>query len=139
MTPSPIVDAGPLVAAFNRRDLYHRWTAAQLKQHPGPLLTCDAVLSEAFHLLGRVPQGPARLLAVLDSGAVQVALNLGAEWPGVSRLMRKYADMPISLADACLVRLSELYPDHPVLTFDGHFRILRGRRNAIVPVVMPDP
>ena len=135
--PPLIVDAGPLVATFNRRDTFHDWAVAQLKRHPGPLLTCEAVLSEAFFLLAGIPRGSEELLAVLESGALEVALSLRAEWAAVSKLMRKYADVPISLADACLVRMSELFPGHRVLTLDSDFRIYRRRRNATVPVVMP--
>lgn len=88
--PSLIVDTGPLVAAFNRRDMFHGWAVERLKQYPGPLLTCEAVLSEAFFLLGGIPHGPAELLAVLDSGALKVALSFRAEQAAVSKLMLKY-------------------------------------------------
>lgn len=136
--PSLIVDTGPLVATLNRRDMSHSWAVERLKQYPPPLLTCEAVLSEAFFLLGRIHCGTAKLLAVLDSGALEVALSFRAEQAAVSKLMRKYADVPMSLADACLVRLSELFPEHRILTLDSDFRIYRRRRNAAVPVVMPN-
>jgi uncharacterized protein len=136
--PSLIVDTGPLVATFNRRDMFHSWAVERLQQYRGPLLTCEAVLSEAFFLLGSVHRGTAELLAVLDSGALEVAVSFRAEQTAISKLMRKYADVPMSLADACLVRLSELFPEHRLLTLDSDFRIYRRRRNAAVPVVMPD-
>lgn len=132
-----LIDTGPLVASLNRRDRHHDWTVQQLQASPGPLLTCEAVLSEAFFLLRNAPRGAEELWAVLRSGAVETGFSLRAEQTAVSKLMLKYADAPMSLADACLVRMSELFPDRQVLTLDSGFRIYRRRRNTVVPVIMP--
>jgi predicted nucleic acid-binding protein len=136
MARSVLVDAGFLVALLSRRDGNHRWAASQSPRHPPPWRTCDAVLSEAFHLLG-APGGPA-LAALLRRRAVLPAFDLGRETERVLKLMEKYADVPMNLADACLVRMSEALSDPVLVTTDTDFRIHRRHSRQVVPCVMPD-
>src|SRR5947208_4321861 len=105
MAKNVLIDAGFLVALLNRRDGHHEWAAAQAKHLAPPWGTCEAVLSEAFHLLGS-PGTPA-LTALLRRRAVVVAFGLSNELKSVLALMQKYANRPMSLADACLVRMTE--------------------------------
>jgi predicted nucleic acid-binding protein len=135
MARSVLVDAGFLVALLSRRDSHHRWAVAQLPRFAPPWSTCEAVLSEAFHLLG-VRGGPA-LAALLQRRAVVAAFDLGADLEPVLKLMQKYADVPMSLADACLVRMTETLADPVILTTDTDFRIYRRHSRQVVPCVMP--
>ncbi|HEY7365658.1 MAG TPA: PIN domain-containing protein [Methylomirabilota bacterium] len=135
MARSVLVDAGFLVALLSRRDGNHRWAAGQAPSLPPPWRTCEAVLSEAFHLLGR--RGGPGLAALLRHHAVVPAFELGAHIEHVLRLMQKYADVSMSLADACLVRMTESLSDPVLLTTDGDFRIYRRHNRQAVPVVMP--
>jgi uncharacterized protein len=135
MARSVIVDAGFLVALLSRRDGNHSWAAGQAPRLPPPWRTCEAVLSEAFHLLGR--RGGPGLAALLHHRAVVPAFDLEAHMEQILRLMQKYADVSMSLADACLVRMTESLPDPVLLTTDTDFRIYRRHSRQAVPVVMP--
>lgn len=132
-----ILDAGPLVALLNARDRNHAWTVDQLKRLSGPIITCEAVLSEAFFLLRNTAGGTARLVGMLRSGGLEAGFSLGSELERVCALLSKYADVPMSLADACLVRMSELSPRHLLMTFDADFRFYRRNRSQTIPIITP--
>ena len=135
MVRNVLVDAGFLVALLNRRDYHHAWAAAQATGLAPPWNTCEAALSEAFHLLG--PRGLASLDALLRRQAARVAFDLAANMNPVLALMQKYADVPMSLADACLVRMSETLPGPIIITTDADFRIYRRFSRQVVPCLMP--
>lgn len=135
MAASVIVDAGLLVALLSRRDTHHPWAVVQGRQYAPPWRTCDAALSEAFHLLGA--RGLPALSALIRRGAVGVGFDLASEMEPVLRLMQKYGSVPMSLADACLVRMSETLPDPVILTTDSDFQIYRRHSRQIVPCVVP--
>jgi predicted nucleic acid-binding protein len=135
MAGSALVDAGFLVPLLSRRDANHGGAAAHSAGHPPPWQTCDAVLSEAFHLLGT--RGGAALGALLKRRAVVVGFDLGEQIEPVVMLMGKYAGIPMSLADACLVRTSETLPDPLLLTTDANFRIYRRHGRQAIPTVLP--
>jgi predicted nucleic acid-binding protein len=135
MAGNVLVDTGFLVALLSRRDRHHPWAAAQLARLTPPWRTCDAVLSEAFHLLGR--RGQPALAAVLRRGAVLPAFALGDELDRVLDLLRKYANVPMGLADACLVRMSETLSDPLVLTTDTDFHIYRRHGRQVIPCLTP--
>jgi predicted nucleic acid-binding protein len=136
MGGNALVDAGFLVALLSRRDGDHRRAALHARRLPLPWATCDAVLSEAFHLLG-APGRPA-LAALLRRRAVRPAFDLGKEMERVLKLMDKYTQVPMSRADACLVRMTEMLPDPVVATTDSDFRIYRRHSRQVVPCVLPD-
>jgi len=135
MAGSALVDAGFLIALLSRRDRHHRWAAAQSVRLALPWKTCEAVLSEAFHLLGTGGEGA--LAALLRRRAVIPAFDLGKELERTLKLMQKYADVPMSLADACLVRMSEIVSDAVLLTTDTDFRIYRRFGRQVVPRLTP--
>jgi predicted nucleic acid-binding protein len=135
MARSVLVDTGLLVAFLSARDGQHSWSVAAAERYPPPWTTCDAVLSEAFHLLG--PRGEPPLAALLRRRALIAAFDLDEELERVLKLMEKYSNVPMSLADACLVRLSETAPDPVLLTTDADFRIYRRLGRQSVPVLMP--
>ncbi len=135
MAENVLIDAGFLVALLSRRDTHHRWAVSQAERLPPPWRTCEAALSEAFHLLG--PHGAPALRALLRRRAVAVAFDLDDHLDSVLRLMQKYGDLPASLADASLVRLTETLADPILLTTDTDFRIYRRHGRQTVPCVMP--
>ena len=136
MVRSVLVDAGFLIALLSRRDGNHRWAAAQPPLFPPPWRTCEAVLSETFHLLGA--RGGSRLAVLLRRRVVVAAFDLGQNLERVLKLMEKYADLPMSLADACLVRMTEALADAVLLTTDTDFRIYRRHSRLVIPCVMPN-
>ncbi len=135
MAASVLVDAGFLVALLSRQDGHHRWAVAQATLRPPPWRTCEAVLSEAFHLLGG--GGAPALAALLRRQAVTVVFDFSNDADAALRLMHKYGDVPASLADAILVRMTETLDDPMLLTTDADFRIYRRHGRQTVPVVMP--
>ena len=135
MAASVIVDASFLITLLNRRESNHRWAADQALRFPPPWRTCEAVLSEAFYLLG--PTGAAPLAALLRQRALSAAFHLGDSTERVLSLMHKYTDVPMSFAHACLVRMTETLANPVLLTTDADFRIYRRHSRQVVPSVMP--
>lgn len=135
MAKSALVDAGFLVALLSRRDANHRWAAAQASRLPPPWTTCEAVLSEASHLLGG--RGTASLASLLHRGALVCGFRFADDMNAVLGLLEKYADVPMSFADACLVRMTETQNDPVLLTTDSDFRIYRRHGRQSIPCVLP--
>jgi predicted nucleic acid-binding protein len=135
MAGNVLVDAGFVVALLSNRDTHHDWATAQAAQFPPPWSTCEAALSEAFHLVGM--RGAPSLSALLRRGSMLVAFELAEQVEPVLKLMQKYSDVPMSLADACLVRMTETLADTVVLTTDADFRVYRRHSRHVVPCVTP--
>jgi predicted nucleic acid-binding protein len=135
--PRAIADAGALVALIERSEPDHEWASDQAKRILAPMLTCESALSEACFLLRSTEGGIESLWAMLVGGGLQLAFSLPAEMEPVRRLMMKYRDVGISLADACLVRMAELHPAHLVFTLDHHFRIYRRHRRRMLALLIP--
>ncbi len=129
-----IADTGFLVGFANRRDEHHRWAVSVAERVTAPLLTCEAVLAEtAFHLHS-VPI----VLAMLHDGLVKVSFACADHLPALALLAERYADRAPDLADLCLVRMSELYPKHDVVTVDrGDFRVYRRNKREMIPLICP--
>jgi len=133
-----IVDTGPIVAFLDRSDRYHRWADGQLGHVPLPILVCEPVLSEAMFLLrGHAPAQDA-LLELVQRGALSIAFQVDENVDALRGLLRKYRDVPMSLADACLVRMAEIHDEHAVLTLDSDFLIYRKHRRHPLVVIHPD-
>lgn len=135
MAANVVVDAAFLVALLDRRDRHHAWAVAEAAQHVPPWHTCESVLSEAFFLVGR--RGGHELAALLSRGFVVISFRLGQEQQLILGLMQRYADVPMSLADACLVRMTEVLPEPLLLTTDADFRVYRRNGRQVVPCVLP--
>ena len=133
-----IVDSGPLVALLVRTDRHHAWVVDRLRELRPPFLTCEPVLAEVAHLVRRVRGGIARFVDLLMSDLLRVDLDVMAERQAVGRLLRKYADRPMSLADACLVRIAELNDRASVLTINSDFAVYRKHGRRTIAVVSPD-
>lgn len=126
-----ILDTGPLVAFLTRSEHFHAWTVQTLARFESPLDTCDAVISEAWFLLGRTKLGRQALVSVLQSGAVRASSNLSVGGPATLKLMTKYADQPMSIADACLVRMAEMDKEATLITLDRDFTVYRRGRSPL--------
>ena len=133
MAANVLVDASFLVALINRRDRNHAWAAAQALTFQRPWKTCELALSEAFYNLG--PPGSPRLIDLLNRRAVICGFQFNEHLDDIIALLRKYADVPMSLADACLVRMSEVFSDPMLLTTDSDFHIYRRHGRQVIPHV----
>lgn len=132
-----IVDTGPLVALLSERDHHHSWVKATFSNIAPPLLTCEAVIAEAWHLLRATSKGQLAILDLLSAGTLVIELALIAELTPVRRLVARYRDQPMSLADACLVRLAELFDEADVVTVDKDFSVYRKHGRQAIPIISP--
>ena len=132
-----IVDTGPLVAFFDRAEQYHHWVAERFDELDAPLLVCEPVLAEAMYLLARYPRAQDALLGLIQNGALSVAFRIDEHVAPLRKLLQKYSDTPISLADACIVRMSEVHDRHGVLTLDSDFLVYRKHGRTSLPLIYP--
>jgi uncharacterized protein len=132
-----IVDTGPLVAFFDRAERHHAWAVARIEELEAPLLVCEPVLTEAMYLLSRDPRAPDTLFEFLQNGALSIAFALEDHVEALRKLLQKYRDTPISLADACVVRMAEINERHAVLTLDSDFSIYRKHGRTPLKLIHP--
>ena len=133
-----LLDTGPLVSFLASGVRHHTWAVEQWKRLRPPLLTCEPVLTEAAFLLKRDGHNADALFELVERGVIRIALAVQEEQTDVRALMHRYRNRPMSLADACLVRLSEIHPAGEVFTLDSDFHIYRRHGNKIIPLLMPE-
>lgn len=131
-TPA-IVDTGYLVALARREDEHHEWAMGLARKFQLPLLTCEAVLAETSFML----QSSAYVLAMLRREVLRVALDCAGQVDHLLDMAVRYADRRPDLADLCLIRMSELYPRHSVVTVDGDFQVYRRNKREAIPLICP--
>ncbi len=129
-----IADTGFVVAFGDRNDLHHKWAVDVAQRTTEPLLTCEPVLAEsAFHL-----QSTAYVLDLLRLGLLQLAFDCSRNMNALVELAARYGDRKPDLADLCLIRMSELHPQHTVITVDENdFRIYRRNKREAIPLLCP--
>ena len=131
-----LIDSGPLVALLDQSEQHHEWAVTHWRKMPVPVYTCQAVITEAAFLLTRNRCSPAKLLTMIERGALAPDFPIAGEAAAIRDLMAHYASVPMSLADACLVRLSELHERCRVFTLNGDFRIYRRHRRRSIPLLI---
>jgi predicted nucleic acid-binding protein len=137
MAKKTLIDAGPIVAALNPDDRFHRWAEDQFRRRDS-FLTCEPVIAEVCARLAYYRRDQAKVLELIETGALAVDFSLTKSLNRVKSLMRKYGDQPMDLADACLVALSEAHGDCEVLTTDKNdFTIYRRFGRNVIPIVTP--
>lgn len=132
-----IADTGPLVAFFDRSERHHAWVTARIEELDPPLLVCEPVLTETMHLLACFPRAVDALFGLLQNGALRVAFQIDDNIEALRRLSQKYRDTPMSLADACIVRMAEIHDRHDVLTLDSDFTIYRKHGRTPLALISP--
>ena len=132
-----IVDTGPLVAFVDRAEQYHQWAIARIEELEAPLLVCEPVLAEAMHLFGRLSRAQDALFGLLENNALRIAFRMEEHLASLRRLLAKYSDRPMSLADACVVRMAEIYERHAILTLDSDFAVYRKHGKVPLAVIHP--
>lgn len=132
-----LCDTGPLVAFLSRGDQHHEWARRQFDHLTQPLVTCEAVISEAVFLLQSDALRTDALFEAIDRGKILVQFSAEEHWPDLRRLVAKYENLPMSFADACLVRMAELTEQCRIFTTDRHFRVYRRHGRHIIPLLAP--
>lgn len=137
MKSKVIVDTGPLVALLVKQDTHYAWTQEQFASIEAPLLTCEAVITEAMFLMRERTGGRELILQMLQSGLVSLDFQLSKHVDAILARVQRYNNIPMSLADACLVRMSELLPQSRVFTLDSDFHIYRKSTRHVIPSITP--
>ena len=132
-----LLDTGPLVALLNRLDSFHAWAVAEFENCQPPLVTCEAVLSEACYLMRGLAGGREAVLELVRRGMIAAPFRLEEEAEAVAALVARYSNVPMALADACLVRLAEQYSSSTVFTLDSDFTIYRKHGRRVIPCRRP--
>lgn len=133
-----IVDTGPLIAYCSENEQHHSWAIRQFQSLRPPLLTCEAVVAEADYIARSRGYDPAILYEWISDGTIRVPFRLEEEAPDVAHLLRRYSNRDMQLADACLVRMSELFRDCRVLTLDREdFTVYRRFDRQVIPLIVP--
>jgi predicted nucleic acid-binding protein len=129
-----ILDAGPLIAALNRQDEHHRWACEILDRLGPPFYSCPEAMAEAAAMTGQ----PAAIVEMIQSEEIILAFDLSEQAASVLSLLKKYADRDMDLADACIVRMTELMRDCRVVTLDRlDFAVYRRNGRDLIPVIAP--
>ncbi|MBE9154245.1 MULTISPECIES: type II toxin-antitoxin system VapC family toxin [unclassified Cyanobium] len=132
-----LLDTGPWVAVLSRNDTHHRWAIEQFRCFQPPLLSCEAVVAETCFLLKRSGFDPSLALQFIERGVVQLPFVLQEQIGSVSSLFKRYENVPASLADTALIRLSEMNDSPLLLTTDNDFHIYRRHGRQTIPLVSP--
>lgn len=132
-----IVDTGPLVALLVGDDTQHAWAVDQSKHAPSTVFTCEAVVSEALFLLKREDHDTDDLFALIETGFLRSDFDFQGEYRQIRELMLRYRERPMSFADACLVRMTEIHSDVSVWTLDRNFNFYRKNRRQTLSLVAP--
>jgi len=139
MLRNPIIaDTGVIAAFLNPKDQWREWAVEKWRELPAPFLTCEAVITEACFLLHHPKDGEQDVLSLVEAGILQIDFRLFDETANVKSLMKKYANVPMSLADACLVRMSELIDNSIVFTLDSDFHIYRKNGKKKIDLIIPE-
>ena len=132
-----IADTGPLVAMLDRDDQDHEWAVREGRRLPPRMISCEAVLSEVHFLTRQISGAKDRIETWLAEGLLELPFSVREHHSMVYHLMGRYENVPMSFADACLVRMSELWPKAPVFTLDSDFRIYRRNKRQALPLICP--
>ncbi|NJS36902.1 MAG: PIN domain-containing protein [Brachymonas sp.] len=137
MKTKVIVDTGPLVALLNRQDSAHDWVMLQMADIRPPMITCEAVLAEATYLTSRIKGAREALVEMIGENFLSIGLHVEDQHAALLAMLKRYVNVPMSLADACVVRLAELHPKSPVFTLDSDFNIYRKNGRQVIAQICP--
>lgn len=102
-----------------------------------PLVTCEAVVSEACYLLRRVPGAAPTVVANIEEGLLEIPFQLARAAPAIRAILRKYSDIPADFADACLIQMADELNTGEILTLDDDFTVYRWRKSRPFELLIP--
>lgn len=132
-----ILDTGPLTAFLNRRDHYHYWVLGQLQKTTSAFITCEAVLSETLYLTGHSHAAILAISGMIREDLIRVNPVMSEQSEAVFQLMKKYNDLPASLADVCLLQMYNSGMGDKIMTLDADFRIFRDKKSKPLKLIIP--
>jgi predicted nucleic acid-binding protein len=133
---SGLVDTGAIVALLDRSEHHHKHCAGAIGEIEAPLLTCEAVIAETCYLLREIKNAVDAVLENVEKGVFLVPYRVTGKTFGLRRLLKKYAEVPMDFADACLVGMANEYQTGRILTLDRDFRIYRWGKNRPFDLVV---
>jgi len=120
-----LLDTGCIVALLDRSEAHHEISARAMSDIGFPLVTCEPVIAEACYLLRKLRGAADAVLDNVGRGVFGIPFRIDQSIPPLRALMKKYARVPMDLADACLVHMATELGTGRILTLDGDFRIYR--------------
>ena len=132
-----LVDAGYLVAVYNRSDFHHARCMRVHEVLDQPLATCEAVIAESIHLLRSAPGAAEAILASIEEGLLDIPFKLNESAGKVQVIMHKYRDTPADFADACLIAMADELDTGDILTLDNDFIHYRWRKTRPFRMLIP--
>ena len=132
-----LLDTGVIVALLDRSERQHQTCVSIVKALTQPLVTCEAVVAESCYLVREMPSAADAILENVEKQIFQVPFSVARSASAVRRILRRYRDQNIDLADACLIRLAEEVETGEILTLDADFRVFRWRRNRPFELLIP--
>lgn len=133
-----LLDTGPLIAYLDADDHMHEWVRQQWRTLTPAMVLCEPVLTEAVFLLKNQGVKLDSLWELLRRDIVRIDFEIQEEFEPISLLMDRYSDLPMDLADACIVRMTEIRRNVRVFTLDGDFKIYRRHGRQAIPLIFPD-
>lgn len=133
-----LADAGAIVGLIRTRDQWHSWASGIASGLAAPYLTCEPVITEVCFVLRDYPTGQQEVLRLIEDGVLILDFSVAENLESIRQLMEKYEDLPMSLADACLVRMTEIVENPYVFTTDSDFRVFRRNGSKPIPLIIPD-
>jgi len=122
-----LLDTGVIVALLDRSEHYHSQCVEVLSELAGSLVTCEACVAEAGYLLRDMRGAPEAVMSNVANGLFHIPVRLVDQALTVEKLLKKYRDVPMDLADACLVDLADRLGTGRILTLDQDFQVYRWR------------
>jgi len=132
-----LLDTGVIVAILDARERHHHDATELVIGTQRPLITCEAVISESCYLLRKLPGAAEAVMENVASGTFQIPFQLSTAAAEIRRLLNKYRDRQIDLADACLIHLATVFETGEILTLDRDFEIYRWGRNNPFHMLVP--
>ncbi len=123
-----LIDAGPLIALFDKSDQYHKRAVSFLRDFEGSLLTTWPVVTEVSHMLGFSTRTQINFLKWIDRGGLEVFDLEHYHLLRIIELSEKFMDVPMDLADATLIVASEVRDISEIASIDSDFYIYRNIR-----------
>jgi uncharacterized protein len=132
-----LLDTGVIVCLLDSSDVRHETCVEAVTSCPSPLVTCEAAIAESCYLVRRMRGAAERILESVASGAFQIPFQLSHEAAEIQRILRRYRDREIDLADACLIHLATELRTGEILTLDRDFEVYRWDRNKRFQPLIP--